>query len=79
MFKRGGSQTIMVHTDVDGSMNDNRSASGYSAFLCRNLVAWRRKRKSVVARPRGLLHAIVFFYAGTLLLREVRSKAYYLD
>lgn len=52
LFKRGGSLTMEAYTDADyaGSMTDRRSTTGYCTFLCGNLVTWRSKKQSVVAR-----------------------------
>lgn len=52
LFKRGGNLTMETYTDADyaGSVSDRRSTSGYCTFLCGNLVAWKSKKQSVVAR-----------------------------
>jgi len=52
LFKRGGSLTIEAYTNADytGSMSDRRSISSNCTFLCGNLVTWRSKKQSVVAR-----------------------------
>jgi hypothetical protein len=52
LFKRGGSLTMEAYTDADyaGSLSDRRSTIGYCTFLCGNLVTWRSKKQSVVAR-----------------------------
>lgn len=41
-----------TYTDADyaGYVSDRRSTSGYCTFLCGNLVAWKSKKQSVVAR-----------------------------
>uniref|UniRef100_A0A803NUD0 Reverse transcriptase Ty1/copia-type domain-containing protein n=1 Tax=Cannabis sativa TaxID=3483 RepID=A0A803NUD0_CANSA len=48
-------QTIDVYTDADwaGDKNDMRSTSGYFTFVGGNLVSWRSKKQSVVARSSG--------------------------
>lgn len=45
--------TLEAYTDADyvGSLVDRRSTSGYCIFLGDNLVTWRSKKQSVVARP----------------------------
>ena len=48
-------QTIEVYTDADwaGDKTDMRSTSGYFTFVGGNLVTWRSKKQSVVARSSG--------------------------
>ncbi|XP_062102552.1 uncharacterized mitochondrial protein AtMg00810-like [Humulus lupulus] len=48
-------QNINVYTDADwvGNKNDMRSTSGYFTFVGGNLVSWRSKKQSVVARSSG--------------------------
>jgi len=45
-------QRIKVYTNADraGSIDDRRSTSGYFTFVGGNLVTWRSKKQSVVAR-----------------------------
>ena len=53
MFKKGGGDlTIEAYIDVDwaGSIIDRRSTSGWCTFVGGNLVTWRKKKRSVVAR-----------------------------
>ena len=52
LIKLGGRLTMEAYIDVDhaGSVTDRRSISIYCAFLCGNLVAWRIKKQSVLAR-----------------------------
>lgn len=51
-FKKTKNRTIQVFTDADwgGSKRDIRSTSGYATYLWGNLVTWRSKKQSVVAR-----------------------------
>ncbi|XP_075489489.1 secreted RxLR effector protein 161-like [Primulina tabacum] len=51
-FKKSQMRTIDVYTDADwaGSVSDKRSTSGMCTFVWRNLVTWRSKKQSVVAR-----------------------------
>lgn len=51
-FKKGRNLTTDTYTDYDYAslMNDRRSTSSYYVFLCGNLVAWRSKKQSAVAR-----------------------------
>ena len=48
-------QTIEVYTDADwaGDKTDMRSTSGYFIFVGGNLVTWKSKKQSVVARSSG--------------------------
>ena len=53
MFKMvGGDLTIEAYTDADWarSIIDRRSTSGWCRFVGGNLVTWRSKKQSVVAR-----------------------------
>ena len=53
MFKKGGGDlTIEAYTDADwaGSITDRRSILGWCTFVGGNLVTWRSKKQSVVAR-----------------------------
>ncbi|XP_062118782.1 uncharacterized mitochondrial protein AtMg00810-like [Humulus lupulus] len=52
LFKRGSSISVEVFTDANwpGSITDRKSTSGYCTYVWGNLVAWRRKKQSVVAR-----------------------------
>ncbi|KAK2981051.1 hypothetical protein RJ640_007654 [Escallonia rubra] len=45
-------RNLEVYTDADwaGSITDGRSTSGYCSFVWGNLVTWRSKKQSVVAR-----------------------------
>ena len=51
-FKRGGSLILEAYADADwaGSIINRRSTSWYCTFLGGNLVTWRSKKQSVVAR-----------------------------
>lgn len=52
MFKKSEGLLIEAYTDTDyaGSIVDRRSTSGYCTSLGGNLVTWRSKKQSVVAR-----------------------------
>lgn len=52
LLKERGSMTLETYTDADyaGSLVDKRSTSGYCTFLGGNLVTWKSKKQSVVAR-----------------------------
>lgn len=51
-FKKNEQRSIETYTDVDwaGSITDRRSISGYCTFVWGNLVTWRSKKQSVVAK-----------------------------
>jgi hypothetical protein len=52
LIKRGWSLTIEAYTDADYpcSLSDGTTTLGYYIVLCGNLVAWRSKKQSIVAR-----------------------------
>ncbi|RVX10447.1 Retrovirus-related Pol polyprotein from transposon TNT 1-94 [Vitis vinifera] len=51
-FQRTSKKEIEIFSDADwvGSVTDRRSTSGYCSFVWGNLVTWRSKKQSVVAR-----------------------------
>ena len=51
-FQRTTKKEIEIFSDADwaGSVTDRRSTSGYFSFVWGNLVTWRSKKQSVVAR-----------------------------
>jgi hypothetical protein len=51
-FEKRGHLRVEVYTDADWAecLDDRKSTSGYCAFVGGNLVSWRRKKQSVVAR-----------------------------
>lgn len=52
LFRKGRELTIEAYTDADwaGSIVDRRSTSAWCTFVGGNLVTWRSKKQSVVAR-----------------------------
>ena len=52
LFRARNELDIKGFSDADyvGSMTNRRSTSGYCVFLGENLVSWRSKKQSVVAR-----------------------------
>lgn len=52
IFRNRGHIQVEAYTDADwaGNINDRRSTSGYCTFVGGNLVTWRSKKQSVVAR-----------------------------
>ncbi|RVW94789.1 Retrovirus-related Pol polyprotein from transposon TNT 1-94 [Vitis vinifera] len=65
-FKRVASHDVEIFSDADwvGSLTDRRSTSGYCTYVWGNLVTWRSKKQSVVARSsaeaeaRAMAHGI---------------------
>ncbi|RVW71223.1 Retrovirus-related Pol polyprotein from transposon TNT 1-94 [Vitis vinifera] len=65
-FKKTSSREVEVFTDADwaGSLTDRRSTTGYCSYVWGNLVTWRSKKQSVVARSsaeaefRAMAHGI---------------------
>ncbi|RVX12571.1 Retrovirus-related Pol polyprotein from transposon RE1 [Vitis vinifera] len=65
-FKKTSSREVKVFTDADwaGSLTDRRSTTGYCSYVWGNLVTWRSKKQSVVARSnaeaefRAIAHGI---------------------
>ena len=51
-FKKSDSKKVEIYTYADWvrSANDRRSSTGYYTYVCGNLVTWRNKKQSVVAR-----------------------------
>ena len=51
-FKKSDSKKVEIYTDADwvGLANDRRSTTGYYTYVWGNLVTWRNKKQSVVAR-----------------------------
>ncbi|KAL5567394.1 hypothetical protein UlMin_030558 [Ulmus minor] len=52
IFRKSEKMEVEAYTDADwaGSVMDRRSTSGYCTFIGGNLVTWRSKKQSVVAR-----------------------------
>ncbi|CAN6676787.1 unnamed protein product [Malus baccata var. baccata] len=52
LMKRNGNTTIMGYTDTDwaGNSLDRKSTTGFCTFVGGNLVTWRSKKQSVIAR-----------------------------
>ncbi|XP_054817017.1 uncharacterized mitochondrial protein AtMg00810-like [Prosopis cineraria] len=51
-FKKSDKRNVELFTDADwaGNQDDRKSTSGYCTFVWGNLVTWRSKKQSVVAR-----------------------------
>jgi hypothetical protein len=51
LFKKSGKKSVEIFTDADwGGSKEKRSTTGYCTFVWGNLVTWRSKKQSVVAR-----------------------------
>jgi hypothetical protein len=52
LYTRQSSLQVECYTDADwaGSLDDRRSTSGYCTFVGGNIVSWRSKKQTVVAR-----------------------------
>ena len=52
LFRKNGHLQVEIYTDADwaGSVTDRRSTFGYCTFVGGNLVTWRSKKQTVVAR-----------------------------
>ena len=52
LFSKHNYLKVEVFTDVDwaGAVDDRKSTSGYCTFVGGNLVTWKSKKQSVVAR-----------------------------
>ena len=52
LFKKTDKQGVEIFTDADwaGDKEDRKSTSGYATFVWGNLVTWRSKKQTVVAR-----------------------------
>ncbi|XP_052299567.1 retrovirus-related Pol polyprotein from transposon RE1 isoform X1 [Citrus sinensis] len=80
LFKKNNNLQVEVYTDADwaGSVIDRRSTSGYCTFVGGNLVTWRSKKQSVVARSsaeaefRAVAHGICELLWLKKLLEELK-------
>ena len=61
---------------IEGSPNDKRSTSGYCTFVFGNLVTWRSKKQSVVARSsaEAELRAIALGICEVLWLKQLLEE-----
>lgn len=81
-FSKNETRSIEGFTDADwaGSIEDRRSTSGYCTFVWGNLVTWRSKKQTVVARSsaeaefRAMAHGTCEMLWLKLLLEELEMK-----
>lgn len=81
-FKKNEGRNIEAYTDADwaGAIEDRRSTSGYCTFVWGNLVTWRSKKQTVVARSsaeaelRAVAHGICEVLWLKILLEELKAK-----
>lgn len=82
LFKRNKNVNLEAYTDADyaGSVLDRRSTTGYCTFLGGNLVTWKSKKQSVVARSsaeaefRAMAQGICELLWLKIILEDLRIK-----
>ena len=86
MFKKNEGRNIEVYVDVDweSSVNDRHSTLGYCSYVWGNLVTWRSKKQTVVARSsaeaelRSTTLGICEILWLKMLLKELRIESKFL-
>src|ERR1044072_7743493 len=84
-FRKNSNRGIDVFTDADwaGCVTDRKSTTGYCSFVWGNLVTWRSKKQSVVARSsaeaefRAMAHGICEGIWLKRMLEELRIPTNY--
>ena len=83
MFTKNEGRNVEVYVDADwaGSVNDRRSTSGYCSYVWGNLVTWKSKKQTVVARSsieaelRSTTLGICDILWLKMLLKELRIES----
>lgn len=79
IYKSNGSSTLVGYSDADwvGSTYDRRSTTGYCTFIGGNLVTWRSKKQTTIARSsaeaeyRAMAHTVAELLWLKSLLQEL--------
>ncbi|XP_062099709.1 uncharacterized mitochondrial protein AtMg00810-like [Humulus lupulus] len=82
LFKKNNNRSIEAFTNADwaGSVTDRKATSGYCTFVWGNLVTWRSKKQSVVARSsaeaeyRAMANGICEILWINSVLKEVKLQ-----
>ncbi|CAL2268192.1 unnamed protein product [Prunus armeniaca] len=80
LFSKHDNFSIEAYTDADwaDSVSDRRSTTGYCTFVGGNLVTWRSKKQSIVARSsaeaefRAMAHGVCELLWLKILFRDLR-------
>ncbi|RVW96831.1 Retrovirus-related Pol polyprotein from transposon RE1 [Vitis vinifera] len=83
-FGKNGEGSIEAYIDVDwaGAIDDRKSTSGYCTFVWGNLVTWRSKKQTVIARSiakvesRSVAHGICEVLWLQIFLEELEVAAW---
>nr|KYP46112.1 Retrovirus-related Pol polyprotein from transposon TNT 1-94 [Cajanus cajan] len=83
LFKQNGNVNLEAYTDADyaRSIVDRRSTTGYCTFLGGNLVTWKSKKQSVVAKSsaeaefRAMAQGICELLWLKIILEDLRIKS----
>ena len=77
-FRKNETRSIEGFTDANwtGSIDDRRSTSGYCTFMWGNLVTWRSKKQTMVARSNAEaeFHAIAHGMCELLWLKQLLRR-----
>ena len=82
MFKKNEGRNVEVYVDAEwaGSINDRYSTSGYCSYVWGNLLTWKSKKQTVVARSsaevelRSTTLGICEILWMKMLLKELRIE-----